>query len=141
MACIQCCKSIDLARVRYAHNHSELLVHGWVRRSRFHAAKFNRRPPILVQVGKNSRGFHRLCGKHNRCRCAHGATYVFYRGAIFGDQHAAYAIEGSHPGDVTLDDLQASRLARFDGLVKIVGTSPVIASARQGPCLAECAVS
>src|ERR1700676_2456995 len=53
---------VDLPRIRLAYDHAVLLVHGWVRGGRLHAAELERRSPVLVEVRQDRRrlyGFSR----------------------------------------------------------------------------------
>ena len=44
---------IHLAGVRHADDHAELLLHGRIGGRRLHAAEFERRPCVLVEIGQD----------------------------------------------------------------------------------------
>ena len=65
---------VDLAGIRLADDHAELLLHRGIRRGRLHAAVLERRPLVLVEVGQDGGGLDRLGRKSERRPGAHGAV-------------------------------------------------------------------
>ncbi len=112
---------VDLACIRDAGDHAELLMHGRVGPRRLHAAELQRRPRILVEVRQDGRGRQRLRGKLQRAAAAaYGAGNGGDRGAIGGDQHAGDAVIGADPRQVVPHHGDAGRAPFADRLVHLV---------------------
>ena len=64
---------VELAGVRNADDHAELLLHVGLGGGRLHAAEFERRAFVLVEIGQDGRGLHRLRRELQRRAGAHHA--------------------------------------------------------------------
>ena len=111
---------VDLAGIRDAGDHAELLLHARVRRGRLHAAIFERRSLVPVEVGQHVRDLDRPGREGQRRAAAHRAGRRRHRQAVLGDQHAGRAVIGAHPVDIALDDLDQRDLAGADRGVHVV---------------------
>ena len=110
-------KCVDLTGIGLADNHAELLLHAGIGSGWLHAAEFQRRPLILVEIGQDRRGFHGLGRKAQRRRCAHGPDRFRHGRAVLGQQQARDAVVGTCTIDVALHDLDECGLAGPDRLM------------------------
>ncbi len=113
-------KSIDLAGIRDAGDHAELLRYRRIGSGWFHAAEFERRPVVLIEVGQDGRGADGVRGETQPNAGAHRAGGLGHRGAVLGHQHARDAVEGADAVEIVPDDRDASRPSRPDGLMQFV---------------------
>ena len=116
---------IELPGIGDAGDHPVLLLHRRIGRGRLHAAEFERRPLVLVEIGENRRGLDGLGREAQRRRRAHGAGRLGYRSSVFGHEQAADPVIGPRPVDIVLDDRDAGRAAGSDGLVQLDRSSPL----------------
>ena len=117
---VQRCQRIDLARIRLADDHAELLMHARIGSRRFHPAEFQRRAPIGVEVGQDCRGSHGLGREAYFRSSAHRARGLCNRRAIRRHQERRHAVECTHPIDVMPNHFDARGLTRADRLVQFV---------------------
>ena len=110
---------VDLACVRLADNHAELLLHARIGRGRLHAAEFQRRTSVLVEVRQDRGGLHGFGRKAQRRGRAHGPGRRWHGRAVLGQQQARDAVIGTRAVDVALHDLNHGGLARPDRLVQL----------------------
>ena len=113
-------KGIELPGIWDARDQSVLLPHRRIGSGRFHAAEFERRTLVLVEIGENRRGFDGLGREAQRCRCAHGAGSLGYRSSVFGYETAADFVKRSRPVDIMLNERDAGRAAGSDGRVQLI---------------------
>jgi hypothetical protein len=85
-----------------------------------HAAIFERRATIPVEIGQDRRSFRRLSRETQRRAAAHRTAGVRNGRAILRDKHAANAIEGADAAQIVLNDRDAGRLPRRDRAVQFV---------------------
>ena len=111
---------IDLAGVRDADDHAELLLHRRIGCRRLHAAELERRAAILIEVGEEGRGLHGVARKAQRRTGAHRAGCFGDGRSILGHQGAGDTVEGAHAGQIVLHDRHAGGLARADRPVQVV---------------------
>ena len=111
---------IHLPGIRLADDHPELLLHVGIGGRRLHAAVFEGRPLVLVEIGQDGGGLDGLRGKAQRRPRAHGARRLGDRGAVFRDEQAGHPVVGPHAVEVVLDDRDAGRLPRPDGRVQLL---------------------
>jgi hypothetical protein len=97
-----------------------LLLHGGVRGGRLHAAEFERRPFVFVEIRQDLRGLDGFGREAQRRPGAHGACRFRNRCTVFGDEQTADAVIGARPFDVVLDDLDAGDLTGPDCCLQFV---------------------
>ena len=117
---VQCRERVELARIGLADDHAVLLVHIGVGGGRLHAAEFERRTLILIEIGKDRCAGNGLSWKGNRRTAPHGADYLGYRGAVLGHEQARDTVIGAHPRDVLPDDIDAIRAPGADCVVQFL---------------------
>src|ERR1019366_2540640 len=113
-------KRIHLPRIWNADDHAKLLLCVGVRSSRLHAAKFERRPPVFVEIGQDGGGLDSLGGEAKRLHAAHRAGRLRDRAAVFRHQRTCDAVKGSYARNVMLDNGNAGRTSRLDVLVQFI---------------------
>ena len=112
---------VELAGIRDADDHAELLLHVGIGGGRLHAAEFERRALVLVEIGQERRGLHGLrSGSAAARRRARRRSPAATGAPSCGHQHAGDAVVGAHAVDVVLHDLDAGGLARADRRVQLV---------------------
>ncbi len=111
---------VELARIGDAGDHPILLLHRGVGGGGLHAAEFEGRTPIAVELGQDRRGPDGLGREAQRSPGAHRAGRFRHRRAILGYQHAGDAVIGASTVDIVLHDRNERRLARTDRPVQIV---------------------
>src|SRR5262249_25120017 len=114
---------VHLPSVWNTDDHSELLLHGRIRRGRLHASEFKGRSFVLVEVGQYNRRLYRCGGKYDGLLPVDWARSQRNRSAALRHQHAAYAVRGTHALDVALNDLETGDLAGLDRPVQFVDGS------------------
>ena len=111
---------VDLPGIRLADRHAELLGDLRIGSGRFHAAEFERRPLVFVEIGQDRRCLHGLDGETQRRAAAHGAFRFRNRRAAFRHQQIGGAVKRAHARDVLPHHGDAGGLARFDRRVQFV---------------------
>ena len=111
---------VELPGIGLARDHPILLLHGGVRGGRLHAAEFERRSFVLVEIGQDRRSLDGLGREAQRRRRAHRAGRRGDRSAVFGDEQAADPVIGPRPVYIMLNDRDAGRLSRFDRPLQLV---------------------
>ncbi len=111
---------VELAAVRNANNHAELLRYVGLGRGRLHAAVLDGRAFILVEIGQDRRGFHRLRRKFQRRAGAHRARHLGHRRAVGRDQHAGNAVISPGAGEIALHHRDNRGFARPDRGVEAI---------------------
>ena len=106
---------IHLTGIRNADDHAELLLHPGVGGGGLHAAVFERRSVVLVEVGQKRRRFHGPGRERQRRAATHRARRRRNRCAVCGDERARHAVVGAHAREVVLHNSDAGRLACPDG--------------------------
>jgi hypothetical protein len=86
---------IELTDVRLADDHAVLLMHGRIGSGRFHAAEFERRPFVFVEIRQDLRGLDGFGREAQRRPGAHGACRFRNRRTVFGDEQTADAVIGA----------------------------------------------
>ena len=112
---------VELAGVGNADDHAELLLHIGLGGGRLHAAEFERRALVLVEVGQDGRGLHRLRRKFQRARRARTTPVACgNRRAVRRHQHAGDAVIGAHTREIVLHNRDDGCRAGPDRRVQIV---------------------
>ena len=111
---------VELAGVRNADDHAELLRHLRFRGGCLHAAEFERRAFVLVEIGQDRRSLHRLCRELERATRTHHAGRRRHRRAVLRHQRAGDAVVGAHAGEVVLHHRDNRGRARPDRRVQVV---------------------
>ena len=94
--------ALSCAGIGLADDHAVLLLHRRVGGGRLHAAEFERRPLVLVEIGEDRRGRDRLGREAQRRAGAHRAGRLGDRRAVLGHQQAGDAVIGARPRDIVL---------------------------------------
>jgi hypothetical protein len=110
----------ELPGIGLARDHPILLLHGGVRGGRLHAAEFERRPFVLVEIGQDRRSLGGLGRVAQRRRRAHHAGRRWDRSAVLGDEQTADSVIGPRPVYIMLNNRDTGRLSRFDRLLQLV---------------------
>ncbi len=105
---------IQLTALGDAGDHAVLLLHRRVGGGRLHAAEFERRALVFIEVGVRRRRFDGRRREVQRRACTHRTRRRRHRGSVFGHQRAGDAIIGAGPVDVVLHDFNERGLARAD---------------------------
>ena len=111
---------VELAGVRDADDHAELLRHVGLGGGRLHAAEFERRAFVLVEIGQDGRRLHGLRRELQRRAGAHHAGRFGNRRAVLRHQHAGDAVVGAHAGEIVLHHRDHGGPARPDRRVQVV---------------------
>src|ERR1700730_3623795 len=111
---------IELTGIGLAGDHPVLLLRRWIGRRRLHAAEFERRALILVEIGENRRGLDGLDREAQRRRRAHGPLSLGYWSSVFGHEAAADPVKRPRPVYIVLDDCGAGRAAGSNGRVQLI---------------------
>ena len=111
---------VELAGVGDADDHAELLRHLGLGGGRLHAAEFQRRALVLVEIGQDRRGLHGL--RRELAAPNRHAPRPSLRPPARRPRHqrAGDAVVGAHAGEIALHDLDHCGLARADRRVQIV---------------------
>jgi len=117
---IECGERVELARVRPARDHPVLLLHRGVRGGRLHAAEFDRRPLVLIEIGQDRRGLDRLSREAQRRRRAHHSGRFSGWPAILGYEPARNTVIGPCTLDIVLNHGNAGGLSVSNRLVQFV---------------------
>ena len=104
---------IHLPGMRDADDHPELLLHGRIGGRRLHAAVFEGRPRVLVEIGQDRGGLDGVRREAQRRLRAHGARRFGDRGAVCGDERAGDPVIRAHAVDIVLHDRDAGGLPRL----------------------------
>ena len=80
---------VELAGVGDADDHAELLLHIRLRRRRFHAAEFERRTFVFVEIGQDGGGLHGLRSGTSSAPRPHHAGRLRHRRAVLRHQRLA----------------------------------------------------
>ena len=128
---------VHLPGIRLADDHPELLRHVGIGGRRLHAAVFEGRPRVPVEIGQHGGGLDGVRGKAQRHHRAHGARRLGDRGPVLGDEQAGHPVVGAHALDVVLDDRDAGRPPGLDGRVQLLDRRLVQAK-RLVPCATLC---
>ena len=110
---------VELAGVRLADDHPELLLDFGIGRRRLHAAELEGPPLVPIEIGQHGGSRDGLGGKGERGAGAHGARRLGDGFAVLGDEHAGHSVIGPDAVDVVLDDLDARDPAGPDGRVQL----------------------
>jgi hypothetical protein len=79
-------KGIELSGIGLAGDHPVLLLHRWIGRRRLHAAEFEWRALILVEIGEDLRGGDGLGREPQRRHAPNRADSFKDRRPVFGDE-------------------------------------------------------
>ena len=116
---VQRFERVELAGVRNADAHAELLLHAGIGDGRLHAAELDRQaactdrsPARHWRRARSRRELERLAGANDAARRRD-------RRAVLGDQRRAHAVVGPGALDIALHDALARRGARFDRGVRV----------------------
>ncbi len=101
---VECLDRVELARVRNAHAHPELLLHARIRHSRLHTAVLERRPLIFVEVGQEGRRRHGLRRERERLAAAHDSLRSLDGLSIRCHERSTGSVERLDAIDVRLND-------------------------------------
>ena len=129
--------AVDLAGIGNADDHAELLLHVGLRRGRLHPAVFDRRALVLVEIGQDGRGLHRLRREFQRAPGAHHARRRRNRRAVLRHQHAGDAVVGAHTGEIALHHLDHRGRARRIAACR----SSMVASSRRNALVFDSVLS
>jgi len=116
-------EGVELPGIGLARDHPILLLHGGVRGGRLHAAEFERRSFVLVEIGQDRRSLDGLGRVAQRRHRAHRAGRREDRSAVLGDQQAADPVIGPRPVYIILNNRDAGRLSRVDRPLQLVDRS------------------
>ncbi len=111
---------VHLTGIRLADGHAELLNDVGIRGCRLHAAEFERRAFVSVEIGQQRRRFHGFRCEMQRCTTAHRTLDVRNRGTVFGNQKIGRAIECANAREVVAHNADAGRLAGLDRRMQFV---------------------
>ena len=116
---VQGSQGVDLPGFSLADNHPVLLLHRGVGGGGFHPPELQRRPLVLVQVGKYRRRRDRFRRKPEGLTAAHCAYRRGNRRAILRYQQAGNAVISPHPVNVALHHRHAGRFSGLNCRVQI----------------------
>src|SRR5207248_2350 len=111
---------VELTGIRLAGDHAVLLQYRGVGGGWLHAAEFERRALVLVEIGEDRRGCDGFGRKLQWRAGTHRAGRFGDAPTILGDEQAGDPVVGARPGDVVLHDLNTGCFAGPDRRVQFV---------------------
>ena len=112
---------IHLPGIRHADDHPELLLHGGIGGRRLHAAVFERRPRVLVEIGQDRGGLDGFRRESAAAPARARRPVASGTGAPSSVTSSARdPVIGAHAVDIVLHDRDAGRLPGLDRRVQLV---------------------
>ena len=113
-------EGVELPAIGLADNHPVLLLHRRVGRGRVHAAEFERRPFVAVEIGQDRRGRDGFRRESERRAGAHRTPHLGHRSTVLGDEQARDPVIGPRALDIMPNHRDAGRPTSLDRLVQFL---------------------